>query len=189
MYALAAYAPSGGLKMFRVYRPSLDGEAVPVIAAKVELGDKQTLARKDADGNWVLNDPPPNKALELAKCQRYQIQFVNLERTAGPVMIGVGTTNSVGSTGELFIPFPSPITRNGTIYYSGTWRLFDGKGNWSDGIEVTKINALSNSANGCPISVVPKSTLTVGSTYFLVGYPPATPYTPDQFSFIFDANL
>jgi len=32
----------------------------------------QTLAHKDASGNWVLNDPPPNKALELAKCQRYQ---------------------------------------------------------------------------------------------------------------------
>ena len=42
------------------------------VAAKLELGDRQTLARQDADGNWVLNDPPPNKALELAKCQRYQ---------------------------------------------------------------------------------------------------------------------
>lgn len=40
-------------------------------AAKVELGDHQTLARQTADGKWVLNDPPPNFQQELAKCQRY----------------------------------------------------------------------------------------------------------------------
>lgn len=41
-------------------------------AAKLELGSVQTLAHKEGDA-WVLNDPPPNKALELAKCQRYQV--------------------------------------------------------------------------------------------------------------------
>lgn len=44
-------------------------------AAKLELGSHQTLARQDASGNWVLNDPPPNKALELLKCQRYYQVF------------------------------------------------------------------------------------------------------------------
>lgn len=44
---------------------------IKVKAVKLELGPVQTLAHKDASGNWVLNDPPPNKALELAKCQRY----------------------------------------------------------------------------------------------------------------------
>ena len=47
--------------------------AVKIRAAKLELGTTQTLAHQDADGNWVLNDPPPNKALELLKCQRYQL--------------------------------------------------------------------------------------------------------------------
>lgn len=42
-----------------------------LIAAKLELGPVQTLAHQDADGNWVLNDPPPNFQQELAKCQRY----------------------------------------------------------------------------------------------------------------------
>lgn len=42
-----------------------------VRAVKLELGPVQTLAHPDASGNWVLNDPPPNKALELSKCQRY----------------------------------------------------------------------------------------------------------------------
>lgn len=40
-------------------------------AAKLELGSKSTLAHKVGD-TWVMNDPPPDKALELAKCQRYQ---------------------------------------------------------------------------------------------------------------------
>ena len=43
---------------------------------KLEPGPVQTLAHKDENGNWILNDPPPNKALELAKCQRY---FRNLK--------------------------------------------------------------------------------------------------------------
>lgn len=40
-------------------------------AWKLEYGTQQTLAHQDADGNWVLNDPPPDKVLELLKCQRY----------------------------------------------------------------------------------------------------------------------
>lgn len=48
-----------------------DGSSGKIKAVKLELGAQQTLAHQDADGNWVLNDPPPNKALELAKCQRY----------------------------------------------------------------------------------------------------------------------
>lgn len=43
---------------------------IEIIAVKYELGSVQTLAHKEGD-TWVLNDPPPNQALELAKCQRY----------------------------------------------------------------------------------------------------------------------
>lgn len=49
--------------------------SINVIAVKLELGSQQTLAHQDADGNWVLNDPPPNKQQELAKCQRYQVVY------------------------------------------------------------------------------------------------------------------
>lgn len=48
---------------------------VTIKAAKLELGSQQTLAHQDASGNWVLNDPPPNRALELLKCQRYQLFY------------------------------------------------------------------------------------------------------------------
>lgn len=43
------------------------------ISAKLELGDTQTHARQDENGNWVLIDPPPNPQQELAKGQRYQV--------------------------------------------------------------------------------------------------------------------
>lgn len=59
--------------------------SITLIAAKLELGPVQTLAHKDAFGNWVLNDPPPNKALELAKCQRY-FQRLNIIR---PKEVGI----------------------------------------------------------------------------------------------------
>lgn len=41
---------------------------VDLKAVKLELGSHQTLAHQDEAGNWVLNDPPPNKELELLKC-------------------------------------------------------------------------------------------------------------------------
>lgn len=62
-----------GKNIFRVQYNIAPGGSLSLRAAKLELGLVQTLAHQDADGNWVLNDPPPNKALELAKCQRYQI--------------------------------------------------------------------------------------------------------------------
>ena len=42
--------------------------SLSIVAVKLELGSVQTLAHQDASGKWVLNDPPPNKGLELLKC-------------------------------------------------------------------------------------------------------------------------
>ena len=41
-----------------------------IYAAKLELGTEQTLAHKDSNGNWALNEIP-NYQEELVKCQRY----------------------------------------------------------------------------------------------------------------------
>ena len=56
---------------FGILKQNLTGSTLKIKAAKLELGSVQTLAHKEGD-TWVLNDPPPNKALELTKCQRYQ---------------------------------------------------------------------------------------------------------------------
>lgn len=53
-----------------------------IIAAKLELGNRQTLAHQE-DGEWILNDPPPNKALELEKCKRYYMNFPSEIRIVG----------------------------------------------------------------------------------------------------------
>ena len=53
----------------------LDIASFKFVAAKLELGSHQTLAHKDAAGNWVLNDPPPDKTPEMLKCQRYYQVF------------------------------------------------------------------------------------------------------------------
>lgn len=45
----------------------MTGTTVYIYAVKLEIGDTQTLGREE-NGQWVLNDPPPNYALELAKC-------------------------------------------------------------------------------------------------------------------------
>lgn len=49
-----------------------ENATIDIYAVKLELGPVQTLAHKEGD-TWVLNDPPPDKALELAKCQQYQV--------------------------------------------------------------------------------------------------------------------
>ena len=49
----------------------VNSNAYVVKAAKLELGDHQTLAHQDSSGKWILNDPPPDKPLELLKCRRY----------------------------------------------------------------------------------------------------------------------
>ncbi len=63
------YRPGNGICTARVWNLRNGPDAL-VTAIKLEEGTKQTLARKIGD-QWVLNDPPPDPALELLKCQRY----------------------------------------------------------------------------------------------------------------------
>lgn len=52
-----------------------ENNSMEILAVKLEQGGNQTLAHQDADGTWVLNDPPSNKPLELLKCQRHYQMF------------------------------------------------------------------------------------------------------------------
>lgn len=56
------------------------GGSADLVAVKLEIGDKQTLAHQDASKKWVLNDPPPDKGMELLKCQRYYQLFSSAEK-------------------------------------------------------------------------------------------------------------
>lgn len=52
--------------------PDYNGTNLPldIKAVKLELGDKQTLAHQDENGNWVLNEIP-DYAEQMAICQQY----------------------------------------------------------------------------------------------------------------------
>lgn len=85
--------------------------ASPIAAIKLELGTQQTLARKAVDGTWTLIDPPPNKAEELAKCQRYQNLMKSGARAIGRTAISVDTS--------VVAFFPLPVTMRGKPVLSG----------------------------------------------------------------------
>lgn len=99
--------------------------SVKLIAAKLELGPVQTLAHKDASGNWVLNDPPPDKALELAKCQRcYLSSYINnppgTPQTFENELVLIAIKNDRFNVNGIEFPARMRITPNVTFYAPGS---------------------------------------------------------------------
>lgn len=86
-----------------LYVRNPDGLTISLVAAKLELGPVQTLAHKEGD-IWVLNDPPPNKALELAKCQRYF-------RVLNPSVFTVPVASSASNNRLVVVPIPGQPMR------------------------------------------------------------------------------
>lgn len=103
-----------GSYSFRLYNQN--DTDFTILAVKMELGGQQTLAHQETDGSWVLNDPPPNKALELAKCQRYfrRIACCSYENT-------VATSGYVtGSGTNIFAPVCEDVFRaTPSVRFSG----------------------------------------------------------------------
>ena len=73
---------------------------VTLIAAKLELGDTQTLAHKE-NGVWVLNEIP-DFGEQLRRCQRY---LVKLGSSTGYEIAGTGTARN-SSTCNIVVPIP-----------------------------------------------------------------------------------
>ena len=90
---------------------------VDIKAWKLELGDTQTLARQDGDGNWVLNDPPPDYGEELAKCQRYFMRFVGVDDTRqGGILFRSGADST---TINVSVPLHVTMRANPTVTMKG----------------------------------------------------------------------
>lgn len=89
-----------------------------IMAAKLEEGNWQTLAHQDADGGWVLNDPPPNKTLELLKCQRYFLRLPG--EPSAYTLIGHGKATS-NSQLDLQIPIPAAMRGRPSVRMTGEW--------------------------------------------------------------------
>ena len=160
---------------FTLYEPDA---YIDAIAAKLELGPVQTLAHKEGD-TWVLNDPPPNKALELAKCQKYQINLIP-SGVLDFVFLGVGTAFS-STVARIFCPLPVSMRAKPTIKIEGAFRLSTNAG-WSVGIDVTSITVLGYQAHGVELTVEVAEGLTSGQTYQLCGDSTAS-------KFLLDSNI
>lgn len=88
---------------FNVYLPAGQQE-VRLVAAKLERGQRQTLARNisGAENGWLLNDSPPDYETELQRCQRYQ--YV-IRGAGGNVQIGLATATDATT---LILPLDLP---------------------------------------------------------------------------------
>lgn len=83
----------------------LNGKSAEFLAVKLERGPVQTLAHKEGD-TWVLNDPPPDPTLELAKCQSYQEKVTSIR--TGNLTLG-GYVAVGGEYNRLLFAEPIPF--------------------------------------------------------------------------------
>lgn len=130
---------------------STGSSPVKLYAAKLELGDVQTLAHQE-NGQWVLNDPPPDFGEELQKCMRYYVRFPGLYHP--PVIVNVNKSSNAAH-GTFFIPLPVEMRSNPTCTVSGQYTLLSPVGtgdaagiSWSgtgiaykNGVRFSAINA------------------------------------------------
>lgn len=82
-----------------------------ILAAKLELGDTQTLAHQDSSGNWVLNEIP-DYGEQLRRCQRYFQLYSSADLRPAKAVDCRPTMRADPSHGTTVI--------NGTTYYYNT---------------------------------------------------------------------
>lgn len=122
------------LNFFNVWirRPQNETTAFTVIAAKLELGASQTLAYRDANGNWALTGKPSYNE-ELLKCQRY-LYVIYAYHTYSPA----GMAYSVNATtAHVLITIPVTMRAHPVVTYTGGWQIQGTSGD-------NPITALSN---------------------------------------------
>ena len=90
-------------------------EAIYIKAVKLELGEQQTLAHQDANGNWVLNEIP-DFGEQLRRCQRYFQRF-RTESERKTYCEDFRPAMRMTSSGEAA---KATITENGVTYYTAS---------------------------------------------------------------------
>ena len=100
----------------------IQGNAM-ISAVKLELGSRQTLARK-VGNDWVLNAPPPNYQQELAKCKAYLFGVNGVAKANACVGIGVGNTTARALVSiEVPMGFDTSLISSGSLVTRGSFRL------------------------------------------------------------------
>jgi len=92
------------------------GEEISIQRWKLEPGPFQTLAHQEGN-TWVLNDPPPNYALELEKCQRYQTNLF-MGKWLGQTSLTLGRMlAATNHSGVLFAHLPTILRARPTAAF------------------------------------------------------------------------
>lgn len=89
---------------------------VDIIACKLELGTRQTLAHR-SNGEWVLNEPVPDHTVELMKCQRYfQLMYNSFSKPSSgkaidfrPVMCAEPTESTISHGGHTYYAYSADL--------------------------------------------------------------------------------
>ena len=86
-----------------------------LLAAKLELGDTQTLAHQDSSGNWILNEIP-DFGEQLRRCQRYHRE---IERSNyGTFAFGMSTS---ATEIDFLIPLNPPMRVAPSVSFEGSF--------------------------------------------------------------------
>ena len=163
--------------MFSVMLSIPDNNGQNFYAAKLELGPFQTLAHMEGN-TWVLNDPPPNYALELLKCQRY---FYAANAIGNSIAyFGQGTTNNTNTLVEIEVQIPN-MRSYPAVSYRGSFYLESENG---EKLPVTGISVFrSGVVSPILLGVKTSGTLTKGKLYRLLAN------DDSNARIIFDSNL
>lgn len=92
-----------------------NGGTLDLYGAKIEAGEYQTLAHQDADGNWVLNDPPPDKNMELLKCCMSTADSADTYANNNKAPAAINAINKAGDTMTGFLNIKTGSTTTQVI--------------------------------------------------------------------------
>lgn len=153
------------------------GDEIIIHRWKLEPGPFQTLAHREGN-TWVLNDPPPNYALELLKCQRY---FYAANAIGNSIAyFGQGTTNNTNTLVEIEVQIPN-MRSYPAVSYRGSFYLESENG---EKLPVTGISVFrSGVVSPILLGVKTSGTLTKGKLYRLLAN------DDSNARIIFDSNL
>lgn len=149
---------------------SLTGTGQTFVAAKLELGTHQTLAHKDANGNWVLNEIP-DYGEQLRRCQRYFVNFnpYKMAWFAMPPAVASSAGQAYSS-----VTLPVAMRAQPVVSYGGNIALSQNADH-----AITAILASDNTFTGNSIQLrydVSAGTLTANSLYRVQGSNDPTSY-------------
>lgn len=125
------------------------------LAAKLELGDTQTLAHKEKE-KWVLNEIP-DFGEQLRRCQRY---LFSARSTTNYVCVGSGYISVDGTEAIIVVPTPVPLRATPVCMVNGILHVDTSYGEGATGNNVSLLNVGNGSLSirmKITGSVTPKS--------------------------------